>query len=126
MQPVERYVDGLLQLRRHPSRLAFLVIAGIPPDILPDPGAPIDWDRVIGDPSVRDPRMVQTLSADSQNIQTSCRNMHPDGSMDAASPPVRIASTAHRLAQRGARVSLGSICLAAYDDPITSFLLTLR
>ena len=127
VQPVERYVDGLLQLRRHPSRLAFLVIAGIPVDILPDPGAPIDWDRVIGDPSVRDPRMVETLTADRPKHPDACRSMTMP--MAATAPPrrpVRIVTTAHHLAQRGARVSLGSICLAAYDDPITSFLLTLR
>lgn len=33
LYPVERYVDGFLQLRTHPSRLAYATMAGVPADL---------------------------------------------------------------------------------------------
>lgn len=124
LHPVSRYVDGLLQLRRHPSRLAFFVIAGVPRDLVPAPGAPIPWDTLAGDASVRDPRLTPTIDAMlmSNALAISCEDVH----QGVARPPDRILRTARGLAERGARVGVGSICQPDYATPITSFLLSLR
>ncbi len=122
MQPIRRYVDGFLQLRQNPSRLAFFVLGGAPPDLVPGPGLPIAWAPLVGDPAIRDPRMVPTVDPSGQNINTSC-NSPEHGT---AFPPVRMLQTAHGLEMRGARVSIGSLCEADYSTAIASFLLSLR
>jgi hypothetical protein len=121
LHPVQRYVDGLLQLRRYPSRLAFFVMAGVPEDLVPEPGAPIPWDTLVGDPSVRDPRMVVQYASSGTDLQRSCTDAYP---------PVRLVETARALEARGARVTVGSLCQSSSASSLwpslTSFLVSLR
>jgi hypothetical protein len=103
----DRYVEGLLGLRRDPRDVVVAMVAGIPPDLTPAPFAPLDVDgfgRILGDP-----RMRPTPDAMGTSLVPSCSS--PSGS---AMPPVRIVQVARGLALGGARVGLGSICASDY------------
>lgn len=122
LHPVSRYVRGLLQLRRHPSRLAYFVLAGLPPDLAPSPGAQIAWNRLISpDPAVRDARMNERVDPTQPNRLTpSCSTEN-----GVAFPPIRILQTAQQLESAGARVGIGSICQDSYATAFASFLTVL-
>ncbi len=121
VHPIARYVDGLLQLRRHPSRLAFFVMAGLPRDLEPAPGTDIDWDGLINDP-----RMIPTIETSPLSTPAYIAPSCNEPGSGTALPPARIVRTARELAARGARVSVGSICQGSYEAPMRSFLLSLR
>ncbi len=119
LHPFGRYVRGLLQLRRHPSRLAFLPIAGIPVDLEPAPGRPIPWDRLVGSVSERDPRMVEQVDPSMPNRLVPSCNVAGRG---IAFPPIRILQAAQGLEAAGARVAVGSICQETYSGALTTLL----
>jgi len=120
LHPIERYVDGLLGVRRHPSRLVFGVIAGIPTDLVDPPGAAIDWDRLISeDLALRDRRMQERIDpAMPSRLIPSC-NVPGRGQ---AFPPVRILRVARGLEARGARVSVGSQCQESFRAPMAAII----
>jgi len=120
LHPLARYVDGLLQLRDHPSRLVFAPIVGLPTDLEPAPGTAPDWPRLISeDPLVRDDRMEERVDpAMPSRLQPSC-NVPGRG---VAFPPVRILRVAERLQRRGAHVAIGSICQESFATPIDSLI----
>ena len=115
VHPVDRYVNGFIQLRSRANLLVYAAITGLPTDLSPactngSCAAP-NWDALVGDPSVRDPRMIEQVTADAQNIQPTCQTNNPDGSIrTSAAPGIRIVSVAHGLQQLGAGVSVHSIC----------------
>ncbi len=53
IQPVSRYVDGLLALRGSPNDVIFAAITGVPADLVADPTS-IDYDAVLADPRMQD------------------------------------------------------------------------
>ncbi len=124
LHPLDRYVDGLLQLRRSPDRLAFMPIVGIPRDLEPGPGQPIDFPPLIGaDLSVRDDRMRQRVDpASPTRLFPSCN----EADTGLAFPPLRIVRVASMLEERGARVGLASICTSDLADAVEVLARTLR
>jgi hypothetical protein len=116
LHSIDRYVEGFLQLRRHPSRLVYAVIAGVPPDLLPHFRGPVDWDRLISpDLAIRDVRMQERVDPSMPNRLVPSCNVAGRG---VAFPPIRMLQTARALESRGARVGVGSIC---QDDYVSAF-----
>lgn len=116
LHPVRRYVDGLLQLRSVPDRLVFVPIAGVPADLAPAPGAPVNWEALVGPPGMRDPRMEERVDPSSPNrLIPSCSSP----GRGQAFPPIRILRVARDLESRGAHVRVGSIC----QDELASVIL---
>lgn len=96
--PTSRYIDGFVGLRRSPSRLVFATITGVPPDLS---GA---------EPSVilADPRMAEMEDPiNAGRIAPVCVS---PGGRGVATPAVRMTRVAQGLAQRGAHVTVQSIC----------------
>ena len=119
LHPVSRYVSGLLQLRRHPSRLAYFLIGGVPVDLVPAPGEPVDWDRLVSpDLSVRDDRMEERVDPSMPNRLVPSCNVPGRGVSFA---PVRMVQTAQELERLGARASVGSICQESFHETLVSF-----
>jgi hypothetical protein len=117
--PISRFVDGLLQLRRSPGRLAFLPIVGVPVDLQPAAGAPVDWDRLVSDdPNLRDDRLEERVDPTMMNRLVPSCNTPGRG---IAFPPVRILRVAQGLEARGARVTVGSICQESYATSFRAF-----
>lgn len=108
LHPISRFVDGLVQLRRDPSRLIFMPIIGIPVDLAPASGEAANWDALVSDdPALRDDRLEETIDPTEPNrLLPSCDV--PDRGV--AYPPIRILQVAEGLEGRGASVGLGSIC----------------
>lgn len=118
LHPVSRYVSGLLQLRRHPSRLAYFVLAGVPVDLAPAPGEAVDWERLVSpDPAVRDDRMEERVDPTMPNRLIPSCNVPGRGISFA---PVRLVRTARQLEQRGARAGVGSLCQESFGDAMAS------
>jgi len=111
VQPVSRYVDGFLGLRRDPSLLVLSAIVGIPPEVEPLPGAAIDFSGILTNPN-----MVPRVNAMGTNLEPSCSS-----SAGVAYPPIRIVQLAAGLDAAGAGVGLTSICTTDFSgalDPI--------
>lgn len=118
VHPSRRYVDGLLAVHP-PERIIFHLIAGIPVDLSAPDGERTDYRTLIGDPSVRDPRMVETLDPDNPSQLTPSCNVPGRG---VAYPPVRLVTMARDLQARGATSFVQSICRA--DIGLTTSLLS--
>lgn len=120
LHPVARFVDGLLPLRRHPSRLVFVSIAGVPVDLVPAAGEPIDWELLVSDdPARRDDRMGERVDPSTGNrLLPSCAVP----GRGIAFPPVRTLQVARELEARGARVSVQSICQASFGIAVETIL----
>ncbi len=119
LHPIERYVAGLVQLRRHPSLVAFLPLAGVPRDLEPASGAAIEWDVLVSeDASLRDDRLERVIDPAMPNrILPSCSD-----ASGVAFPPDRLLRVARGLDAHGARVAVGSLCQDGYDTAFASFL----
>ena len=107
LYPVSRYIDGLLQLRRYPSRLVFAPIVGVPVDLAPTSGTAADWDSILSDD-----RMQQTVDpmTGGSSILPSCEV----SGVGRAFPPRRMVRVAQELEARGASTTVGSICQSSY------------
>lgn len=110
LHPLQRYVDGLLAVRPA-ERLVFAAIAGVPEEIASS-GETTPWDALVGEESVRDPRMIVTVDAASGTGRCVACGRAGRGESHAA---VRIASVARDLEARGARSTVHSICADTYD-----------
>jgi hypothetical protein len=115
--PIERYVDGLIGLRRAPSRLVVSAIVGLPLDLSPPPGTPTT--TALLDQLVNDPRMTTTINPTNDREAFVCADTV---SMQLAQPALRIIQTAQGLAHRGARVGVHSICQADFGAAIDELL----
>ncbi len=107
---IERYVEGLVGLRRDPRRLVFSGIVGIPPGLEVAAGASPDYGSILGHPD-----MVPRENAMGTNLVPSCVTMN-----GVAYPPIRIVQTAAGLSASGAQVSLSSICADDFRPAIGS------
>lgn len=114
LHPLARYVDGLLAVRPA-ERLVFAAIAGVPEEIA-STGESTPWDALVGDESVRDPRMVVTVDVDAGTGRCVACSRAGRGESHAA---VRIASVARDLEAAGARSSVHSICADTYAPAMT-------
>lgn len=113
LQPVERYVDGFLSTR-DPGDLIFFVHAGVPTDLLPAPGAAVDFAAVLEDARMR----VEPDPEWPTRNRHSCRV--PEGGNSY--PPQRLVQVAQGLEGRGATVALGSTCTMDSAPSATAFL----
>lgn len=105
LQPVQRFVDGFLQLRARPSRLVFSGIVGVPTDRTGDDVA--DYDAAL-----LDPRMIETpIGTPPNRLEPSCTTA--DGG--AAYPARRFVGVARGLDALGARTTLQSICATNFE-----------
>lgn len=120
VHPIERYVDGLLQLRRRARRLVYLPLAGIPLDLAPAVGERPLWDHLVSeDPALRDERMQERVDpALPSRLLPSC-NVPGRG---VAFAPVRLVRVAQALERTGAHVSVGSVCQESFATPIDELL----
>lgn len=112
--PIARYVrgvdgqSGLLGLRRHPNRLIFAGIVGVPVDSVPDPSA-IDYTAILNHPlmqEVEDPSMPERLIP-------SCNTVR-----GIAFPPRRIVSVAQDIEAAGGRATIQSICQSDFTGAL--------
>lgn len=114
VHPVSRYVDGLLALHP-PERLIFFAITGIPVDLAPALGERTNWEALVGDESVRDPRMIERPDPASPSQLTPVCSVPGRG---VAFPAVRIVRVAEALERRGADVGVQSICQSDYGPVV--------
>ncbi len=122
LHPVGRYVEGLLQLRAREQLLIYAPIVGIPPDLAPAPGDRPDWDRLVGNTDVRDPRMVEMVDpAMPTQLVPSCNTAR-----GIAFPPIRIVRVAQQLQERGAGVTVQSICQESYANALREIIVQIR
>jgi hypothetical protein len=109
--PVQRYIDGLIGLRRRPASLSFTAIVGIPSDLSPPSGTRTTsglLDRI-----TTDPRMMPMIDpAHTERLVAACRD---DVGTQTAAPGLRIAQVAQGLAQHGAHVAIHSICVSDFQ-----------
>ncbi len=108
VQPVGRYVDGLLASRTRPDRLVYAVIAGVPVNAIPPPGAEVDFDAILAHPD-----MIEQIDPDMMTrIRPSC-NVAGRG---LAFPPRRLVEVAKGLHESGAAGIVQSICQPDYTS----------
>ncbi len=108
MHSIRRYAEGLVQLRRHPSRVVYLAITGMPIDLEPASGARPDYDALVSDDlDVRDDRMEgRPDPIDPRRTEPACS---ADGG-GLAFPGVRMIRLARALDALGGRASAASVC----------------
>ncbi|MCB9592602.1 MAG: hypothetical protein H6719_07710 [Sandaracinaceae bacterium] len=112
VHPIDRYVDGLLQLRARARRLVYFPLAGIPADLEPAPGEPPRWDLLVSeDPAQRDPRMQERVDPSNPSRLIPSCNVPGRG---VAFAPVRLVRVAEQLERRGAQASVGSVCQESF------------
>ncbi len=99
LHPIERYIDGFVGLRTHPENLVFAAIVGIPPAVEPASDPP-DFEAILADPA-----MMWRPTSDGTNAMPSCSSVN-----GVAYPPTRIVRVGQGLSERGASVTLHSIC----------------
>lgn len=105
VHPVRRYVDGLLALEDHPSRIAFASIVGVPVDLVSSEG-PADYEAILSDP-----RMQEYPDPENRSRLTPSCNVPGRG---LAFPPRRFVDLSRQLDARGARTTLLSICQESF------------
>lgn len=118
LHAVERYVDGLLQLRARPAQLFFAPIVGIPADLESGPRERPDWDSFEADERLRE--RVDPDNPD--RLAPSCE----EPATGVAFPPTRILAVAEELEARGAGVAVGSICRDDYRGPLDAIVRHVR
>ena len=107
LHPISRFVDGYLQLRRSAGLLIYAPIVGIPVDLAPGPGESPNYDQLVGPPGTRDERMEERVDPATPNRLVPSCDIPGRGQ---AFPPVRIVRVAQELQNRGAGVTVQSIC----------------
>ncbi|MCB9620363.1 MAG: hypothetical protein H6724_13075 [Sandaracinus sp.] len=109
VQPLDRFVEGLLAAKGDAARLVFAPITGFPQDL---EGQSVDT-------ILEDDRMVERVDpAMPSRLLPSCQQ--PDGQL--AFPARRILGVAAGLADGGAAIAPGSICQGSFAAPISRIL----
>lgn len=106
LYPVERYIEGFLQLRDDPSRLIFAPIVGVPTDLVG-----LDVETILADPRVEereDPSMSPPI-----RLLPSCET-----ASGVAFPPRRILEVSLGLEARGALTTVQSICAGDFGAAV--------
>jgi hypothetical protein len=110
LYPIERYVDGFAGLRARPERLMFGVIAGVPPAVAgmsPETILEDQWMSEHVNPSMMNQLMPVCISP---------------GGRGVAYPARRITQVAHGLEERGARVTVQSVCTTDFGPAFLEML----
>ncbi|MCZ7683534.1 MAG: hypothetical protein M5U28_34015 [Sandaracinaceae bacterium] len=122
LHPISRYAQGLLQLRAREQLLIYAPIVGIPVDLAPGAGERPNWDLLVGETSVRDPRMVEQVDPAMPNrLVPSCNTAN-----GIAFPPVRIVRVAQQLSAAGAGVTVQSICQDSFAAALREIIVQIR
>jgi hypothetical protein len=101
---LERYVNGLLALRREPRRLLYAAIAGVPPELAPETTAS-GMGSILSAPA-----MVERLDPNNPlRLAASC------SSPVLTHPPRRIVEVAKGLRERGAHALVTSSCTDEHE-----------
>lgn len=103
LHPIERYRDGLLQLRDAPQHVAYFVLGGV----MWGPGAYAgvsDYEDVLAEPD-----FVQPIDPTSPFTPITLCSPPP------AVPPVRLLELGLALEHAGAPTGFGSVCAASYE-----------
>lgn len=107
LHSVQRYVEGLLQLRTTPARLVYAPVVGVPEE-LARPGTFFDWNS-------GDPRLVPTPDPERPDrLLPSCEASE----RGRAYPPARLLAVGEALEQAGAFVTVTSICAPNLADSL--------
>jgi hypothetical protein len=107
VHPTQRYVDGLLGLRRAPANLVFSAIVGIPPETEAAAAAG-DFATVLSNPD-----MIPRPNVMGTNLEPSCSTTN-----GVAYPPIRFVQVAAGLQAAGANVTVSSICTTSFASAI--------
>lgn len=113
LYPVQRFVDGIIGLRRRPEDVIVAAITGTPTEFVATPGA-IDYDALLDHPAMQE--MIDPVTP--SRLAASCTA--PDG-RGIAFPPRRMVSALRGIDEAGGRVVLQSICEQSFV-PITESL----
>lgn len=108
---VERYVDGLLGLRRRSEDLVFTAIVGMPVETEPAAGEVPDFEAILSHPNMVG---YPPMGGDADPACASARGVAVAGR--------RFVELARGLFEAGSSVALGSICSETYEAPMTSTL----
>lgn len=112
--PIARYIrgadgqSGLLGLRRHPNRLIFAGIVGVPVESVPDPSA-IDYAAILNHPLMQE----GTDPSSPERLIPSCNTAR-----GLAFPPRRIVRVAQGIEAAGGRATIQSICHADFTGAL--------
>jgi hypothetical protein len=104
VRPISRYVDGFLGLRARPNDLVFAAIVGIPQETQSAMAEAPDFERILNHPDMT-PR-PPTITA-----EPSCSSLRGVSPF----PPIRLVEAARGLSERGAGVSIVSVCSEDYS-----------
>ncbi len=96
--PVQRYADGFLGLRAHPSRLVYAAITGVPPAV-----AGMDPAVILADPNMTE----RVNPAMTNQLLPACVS---PGGRGVAYPAIRMTQLAQLLNASGATTTVQSIC----------------
>ena len=114
VQPVGRYVDGLLASRTRPGQLVYAIIAGVPPEAVPSPGEAPDYAAILAHPN-----MTERLDPDVMTRLAPSCNMTGRG---LAFPPRRLVEVAQELDAAGAAGIVQSICSEDFTPAIDAII----
>jgi hypothetical protein len=111
VQPVERYVDGLLATRMSPDLLVYAIIAGVPTEaVTPDQ----TYEQILAHPD-----MMEMIDPDMPTrLRPSC-NVAGRG---FAFPPRRLVEVARQLDSAGAAGIVQSICQSDFSPAIAAII----
>lgn len=114
VQPVDRYVDGLLALRPNHDLLVFALIGGIPADLAQGD----NFGEILADE-----RMVPRPNASNERLMPSCSYTPAGGGMtNTADPPTRIIRVAQGLTAAGANGLVTSICQENFTEALDAII----
>lgn len=108
LHPIERYVEGFLQLRAHPGRLVFAPIGGMP--------LAVDPETTSCDAILADPRMAYV--EDPWTDPPSWLAPVCDAPWQAR-PARRTFGVACELERRGAHIALDSFCRSSFEQTLS-------
>ncbi len=113
-QPISRYVQGFRALREaRPELLVVSAIAGVPQALIPPAGMPINYDRILMDPSMQ-PRIDPASSAPNRMLLPSCNTAN-----GIAFPPVRIVNVVKEFGENGI---IQSICAESFGPALDAII----
>jgi hypothetical protein len=115
LHSVQRYVDGLVGLRRNPSLVVFSAIVGVPEDLaVAREDGSFDFGAILADP-----RMQYAETGERENfLRDACTRIEDGVTVGSADPARRIVTAAAGLSAAGASVSIASICASTFGPAI--------
>lgn len=133
LQPIARYVDGLLALRSNPERVVFAAITGVPQDMVDDvesgEGA-TNLQAILDDDRVQYELVPDEYGNPLSDVRTVCEPCDPRDSECTTDEPIkatparRVVELAESLRARGANAIVQSICEPSYAGAIEHILST--